>query len=155
MAAKKNQRHDKIAKAIGASRVVRLKELRLAGPLDWLELAQTLPGRLISSGGRPSDPHWDTKRLVPFRRKTWKQLTQEAEIMSAQGRKVGPAQLAAIVIEENLPIVESDIFKEPGQFQQVYQNSCTAACFDPNRLTTKLLSSPQFQFSVNTGVYDE
>jgi len=155
MASKKNKRHDKIAETIGASRVVPLKKLRLAGPLDWLGLAQTLPSRLISSGGRPSDPRWNTKRLVPFRRRTWKQLTQEAEILSTQGRKVGPAQLAAIVIEDNLPIVERDIFKEPGQFQQVYQNSCTAACFDPNRLTTKLLSSPQFQFSVNTGVYDE
>jgi hypothetical protein len=158
MATKKNKRHDKIAETIGASRVVRLKELRFAGPLDWLELAQTLPSRLISSGGRPSDPRWDTKRLVPFRRKTWKQLTKEAEILSTQGRKVGPAQLAAIVIEESLPVIESDIFKEPGRFQGVYQNSCTAACFDLNVPTTKPLSLSQFQFLVNypnTGVYNE
>lgn len=101
MSTKKNKKRDKIAEAIGASRVIPLKRLNLGGPLDWLELVQTLQSRLISSGGRPSDPHWDTKRLVPFRRKTWKRLAEEAETISAHGRKVGPAQLAAIVIEES------------------------------------------------------
>lgn len=158
MATKKNKRYNKIAETIGASRVVPLKKLRLAGPLDWLELAQTLPNRLISSGGRPSDPNWDTKRLVPFRRKTWKQLTQEAEILSTQGRKVGPAQLAAIVIEESLPVIKSDIFKDPGQLQRAYQNSCTAACSDLTVPAIKPLSLSQFQILINypnTGVYYE
>jgi len=155
MAVKKNKRGDKIAKALGASRVIRIQGLRVSGPLDWLEIAQTLPSRLISSGGRPSDPRWNTKRLVPFRRITWKQLTQKAEILSAQGRKVGPAQLAAIVIEENLPVIKNDMFKEPGSFQRAYQNTCTAACFDPNGPGTKFISSSEFQFSVNTGVYDD
>ncbi|MCX5793970.1 MAG: hypothetical protein NTY77_00555 [Elusimicrobia bacterium] len=93
---------DAIARALGASRVVRLSSRRSKGPLDWFALAQTLQGRLVSRGGRPSDPHWDTKRLVPFSRETWERLSDEAEELSAHGRKVGPAQLAAIFIEERL-----------------------------------------------------
>jgi len=102
MAAKRNGERNRIAQALGASRVVKLKRRRSAGPLDWLELAQTLQSRLVSRGGRPSDPHWDTKRLVPFRRRTWQRLSRKAEELSAHGRKVGPAQLAAIFIEERL-----------------------------------------------------
>lgn len=112
---KKILKHDKIAEALGASRVVQFKSRRLGGPLDWLELVQTLQSRLISRGGRPSDPHWDTKRLVPFRRQTWKRLSQEAETISAQGRKVGPAQLAAIVIEERLTPTNEIIPQESAQ----------------------------------------
>lgn len=93
---------DEIAKALGASRVFTLKKNRSGGPLDWLQLTQILQDRLVSTGGRPSDPDWDTKRLVPFRSRTWKRLTQEAEAISIRGRKVGPAQLAAIMIEERL-----------------------------------------------------
>lgn len=102
MAAKKGKEQDMIAGALGATRVVRLKGRRPRGPLGWIELTQTLQSRLVSRGGRPSDPHWDTKRLVPFRRQTWKRLSEEAEEISARGRKVGPAQLAAILIEEKL-----------------------------------------------------
>ncbi|HBL16793.1 MAG TPA: hypothetical protein DD417_08600 [Elusimicrobia bacterium] len=102
MAARKHGERDRIAGALGASRVVKLKDRRSAGPLDWIELAQALQHRLVSRGGRPSDPHWDTKRLVPFRRRTWKLLSREAEEISAHGRRVGPAQLAAIFIEEQL-----------------------------------------------------
>lgn len=102
MAAKNNGDRDSIAGGLGASRVVRLKGRQSAGPLDWIELAQTLQHRLVSRGGRPSDPHWDTKRLVPFRRRTWKLLSEEAEEISTHGRRVGPAQLAAILIEERL-----------------------------------------------------
>jgi hypothetical protein len=67
--------------------------------LDWLAIAKLVKDRLISRGGRPSDPQWEIKRLVPFRTKTWETLTNEAKTMSSFGRKVGPAQLAAIIVE--------------------------------------------------------
>ena len=105
MAAKKKG-EDRIAEALGASRVVKLGKSR-DWPLGWMGLAGIVRDRLVSRGGRPSDPNWDTKRLVPFRRATWKRLSQEAEAMSAYGRKVGPAQLAAILIEEKLATKES------------------------------------------------
>lgn len=102
MANKKNLERDMIAGELGASRVIKVKDQHPKGPLGWLELAQTLQSHLVSRGGRPSDPHWDTKRLVPFRRQTWKRLSKEAAVISERGRRVGPAQLAAILIEERL-----------------------------------------------------
>ena len=94
-----NQRQ--VASALGASRVVKLGVGR-DWPLGWMGLASIIRERLVSRGGRPSDPRWDTKRLVPFRRETWKRLSQEAQELSSHGRKVGPAQLAAILIEKEL-----------------------------------------------------
>ncbi len=102
MAANRNKLQRGIAEALGASRVIDLGIRRQDGPLDWLALAHALQERLVSSGGRPSDPRWDTRRLVPFRRQTWKRLARQAAALSARGRKVGPAQLAAFLIEERL-----------------------------------------------------
>ena len=41
---------DMIAKALGASRVVKLRKGLSGGPLEWLHLAQILQDRLISKG---------------------------------------------------------------------------------------------------------
>ena len=103
MKAKRNDHEQALlAHSLGASRIVKVKDGRARGPLEWAEMGQTLQQRLVSRGGRPSDPHWDTKRLVPFHRRTWNRLTRKARSMSAHGRKVGPAQLAAILIEQNI-----------------------------------------------------
>jgi hypothetical protein len=91
-----------IAKILGASKEIKLKHKATGGPLDWLTLAHTVQSCLISRGGRPSNPQWDTKRLVPFSTETWKHLLQKKKDIGAQGRKVGPAQLAAIMIEKYL-----------------------------------------------------
>ena len=104
MAAKKGL--DEIAKALGVSRIIKLDGSYSGGPLEWLHLAQIVQSRLVSTGGRPSDPRWDTKRLVPFRRRVWKRLTRQARVMNVRGRKVGPAQLAAILIEERLGLTD-------------------------------------------------
>lgn len=94
-----NQRH--VARALGAAQVVKLGVGR-DWPLGWIGLASIVRERFVSRGGRPSDPHWDTKRLVPFRHETWERLSEKAKEISTHGRKVGPAQLAAILIEEQL-----------------------------------------------------
>lgn len=70
-------------------------------------LAHVVQGRLISWDGRPRDPHWDTKQLVPFSRQVWKRLVQEADRISKTGFRVGPTQLAAIMIEEALASLKS------------------------------------------------
>lgn len=98
----RGNRQKRIATALGASRVIKISTRKAKGPLGWLWLAQAVQNRLISSGGRPSDPSWDTKRLVPFSKRTWRHLADEAKAISARGRKVGPAQLAAILIEGSL-----------------------------------------------------
>ena len=137
MSTRKNKKLDKIAEAIGASRVIHLTSKTLGGPLDWLQLAQKLQTRLISRGGRPSDPHWNTKRLVPFRSKTWKRLAREAEAISAEGRKVGPAQLAAIVIEECLTVA-----KQGTQFYVMKSEGLLPRSSDAVRSETKLTLDP-------------
>lgn len=99
------------SKALGASVMIDLKDQSDGGPLGWLKILHLVQERLVSRGGRPSDPHWDTKRLVPFRRQTWKRLMAEAAMISAHGRKVGPAQLAAILIEQRLDSREGPVKK--------------------------------------------
>jgi hypothetical protein len=104
MKTKKERKLDEaaVARVLGASRVARVAERKPYGPLEWMGMARSLQDRLVSRGGRPSDPRWDTKRLVPFRRRTWQRLAKRAHALSVHGKKVGPAQLAAILIERNL-----------------------------------------------------
>ncbi len=54
--------------------------------------------------GKPSSrPRFGRRPAFwPFHRKTWNRLTRKARSLSALGRKVGPAQLAAILIEQNI-----------------------------------------------------
>lgn len=76
-----NRQHEaideKIARAIGATRTKRVSERTLGTPLSWLDLAHEVKTRFVSSGGRPSDPNWDIRRTVPFRRKVWEALSSE------------------------------------------------------------------------------
>lgn len=96
------QRTKAISDALGSTRTLRLEGARGGSPLSWLDLARQVSGRLVSTGGRPTDPHWDTRRLVPFRQRVWQHLVDEARSMGERGRKVGPAQLAACIIENYL-----------------------------------------------------
>jgi hypothetical protein len=93
---------DKIAKALAAQRVVALDRFPSQGPLDLLELRAEVTRRLRSSGGRPTDPDWDIRRLVPFRREGWKQLERLAKQCELEGQRVSPSQLAALLIERGL-----------------------------------------------------
>lgn len=113
MAKRKEITQQKISNALGANRSFHVTESKLGTPLSWLKLSNDLKIRLVSRGGRPSDPYWDTKRLVPFRRKVWGQLSEQAKLLSQSGRKIGPAQLAAIIIESSLTkdVTKSKDFK--------------------------------------------
>ena len=99
---------EKIARAIGATSTKRVSDRTLGTPLSWLYLAHELKSRFVSSGGRPSDPNWDIRRTVPFRREVWEHLTSEAKAMCREGIKVGPAQLAAVIIENSVGWTESE-----------------------------------------------
>jgi hypothetical protein len=101
---------------LGADDAIPLSNKKLSGPIDWLGLAAALHKRFVSRGGRPSDPQWDTKRLVPFRRKIWEYLAASAKQISATGPKVRPAQLAGIMIERYMaPVSSSNIEVMPIQ----------------------------------------
>ena len=64
--------------------------------------ANSLHTRLVSRGGRPSDPNWEIKRLVPFTRANWNMLTNLSRSLGNSERKIGPAQLSAMIIEKGL-----------------------------------------------------
>lgn len=102
MRSKKASTAEEIARALGAERVVSLERLPSQGPLDLLELRAEVQRRLRSSGGRPTDPDWNVRRLVPFRREGWQELEHLARVCESEGQRVSPSQLAALLIERGL-----------------------------------------------------
>lgn len=92
----------RIAAAHGASRAVEFGRRRIAGPLDLLALREEFNQRLRSSGGRPTDPAWTMARQVPFKEDSWTRLQDLAREVGVSGRRVGPAQVAALLIESSL-----------------------------------------------------
>jgi hypothetical protein len=67
-----------------------------------LQLRAEIAARLHSSGGRPTDPRWTLKRVVPFGSGSWQDLEHFASRLSEAGRSVSPAQLAAMLVERGL-----------------------------------------------------
>ncbi len=102
MAKKKDESGDRIQQALGAQHVVSVKGLPSQGPLDLLQLRAELGSRLRSSGGRPSDPEWTIRRLIPFKREEWQELERLAEQCAHEGQRLSPSQLAAVLIERGL-----------------------------------------------------
>lgn len=102
------KRDDKarLAKELGASRVVEVEQKRIAGPLDMLALRKEFNDRLQSSGGRPTDPSWKVNRQVPFKEESWSRLQDIASEVGGSGRRVGPAQVAALLVENGLEELE-------------------------------------------------
>lgn len=94
---------DRIGKALGATRQLSLKT-KATGPLNWLQLRQEIDARLSSRGGRPSDPEWDLRRVIPLKKSSWDFLREASEKL-----RVNPGQLAAILLERGI-----DSFKEKG-----------------------------------------
>lgn len=91
-----------IQEALGARRVVKLDRLPSQGPLDLLQLRADLQRRLRSSGGRPTDPDWSIRRVVPFKEGHWRELEELAEACGGEGQNVSPGQLAAVLVESGL-----------------------------------------------------
>lgn len=102
---------DVIAAALGASRQVPVQR-EAQGPLGLLQLRSELAERLQSDGGRPTDPSWTLRRVVPFRPSGWAELQEFASRLTAQGRSVSPAQLAALLIERGLAQLEEGVARD-------------------------------------------
>ncbi|MEM6454781.1 MAG: hypothetical protein AAF772_06770 [Acidobacteriota bacterium] len=102
MIEKQDASEARIAQALGAQRTVALDGLPSQGPLDWLQLRAELGKRLRSSGGRPTDPHWTVRRVIPFKEEGWRDLERLAARCSREGQTVSPSQLAALLIERGL-----------------------------------------------------
>jgi hypothetical protein len=96
-----------LKEALGAQDVISLRGLPSQGPLDLLQLRHELAARLRSSGGRPSDPEWDLRRVIPLKQDRWDQLKKLAFDLSGGGREVSASQVAAVLLEKALESLET------------------------------------------------
>ena len=94
-------RSDDLQDALGASRSFPIVS-KPHGPFGVMALLDELKGRLVSRGGRPADSVPTIRRLVPLRKRVWKELQAQANVLSSLGRHVSPGQLAAILLERSL-----------------------------------------------------
>ena len=91
---------DKIAKGLGAER--RGKATAGGGYFGAMQLLADIEARfrVPPGGGRPTDPGWTERRLLPLAPKTLKKLEQISVKVREHGMKVEPMQLAALLIEK-------------------------------------------------------
>ncbi len=91
---------DKIAKGLGAER--RGKVVAGGGYFGAMQLLADIEARfrVPSGGGRPTDPAWTERRLLPLAPKTLKKLEQISAKVRKHGMNVEPMQLAALLIEK-------------------------------------------------------
>jgi len=91
----------KIAKGLGADR--RVKVAPAGGNFGVMELLADIEARfrVPITGGWPRDPAWTERRLVPIAPRTLKRLVEiAAKVREQSGAKLGPMQLAALLIEK-------------------------------------------------------
>lgn len=72
------------------------------GPFGVAALLDEIQNRLVSRGGRPSDPGPTIRRLVPIKKQVWRSLKTQAAYLSSHGKRVSPAQLAAMLVEKSV-----------------------------------------------------
>jgi len=93
--------HQDFGAALGASRSFGV-ENKPNGPFGVAALLDEIQNRLVSRGGRPSDPGPTIRRLVPIKKQVWRSLKTQAAYLSSHGKRVSPAQLAAMLVEKSV-----------------------------------------------------
>lgn len=91
---------DRIAKSLGAERVGRVSSK--GGYFGALQLASEVEARfrVPAGGGRPTDPRWTERRLVPLAPRTLQRLEKlSAKIRASSNVKIEPMQLAGLLLE--------------------------------------------------------
>ncbi len=91
---------DKIAKGLGAER--RGKVSAGGGYFGAMQLLADIEARfrVPAGGGRPTDPAWTERRLLPLAPRTLKKLEEISAKVREHGMSVEPMQLAALLIEK-------------------------------------------------------
>src|SRR5438045_7265495 len=92
---------DKIASGLGAERQGRVAAT--GGYFGAMQLLADIEARfrVPPGGGRPTDPGWSERRLVPLAPRTLKRLEQiAAKVRAHAGVSVEPMQLAALLLEK-------------------------------------------------------
>ena len=100
---------DKIAKGLGARR--QGKVTAGGGYFGAMQLLADIEARfrVPSGGGRPTDPGWTERRLVPLAIRTLERLEEiAAKIRKQGGVSVEPMQLAALLLEKKTEELSTD-----------------------------------------------
>lgn len=100
---------DKVAKGLGARK--RGHVYPTGGYPGASQLAAEVRERfrVPEGGGRPTDPSWSDKRLVPVAPRTLERLQRiAARLKEETGVRVEPMQLAAILLETTADQIETD-----------------------------------------------
>ncbi len=100
---------DKIAKGLGAER--RGKVTSTGGYFGAMQLLADIEARfrVPSGGGRPTDPGWTERRLLPLAPRTLKKLEEISEkVWEHGGVNVEPMQLAALLLEKTTEHLSED-----------------------------------------------
>jgi hypothetical protein len=100
---------DKIAKGLGARK--RGKVYSTGGYPGAAQLAAEVRERfeVPDGGGRPTDPRWSDKRLVPIAPQTLERLQRiAARLKEEMGVRVEPMQLAAILLETTADQIDAE-----------------------------------------------
>lgn len=107
---------DKIARGLGGERHGKLEAK--AGYFGAMQLLADVEGRLRApiGGGRPTDPRWTERRLLPLAPRTLKRLEELAEkIRTHRGISIEPMQLAALILERTAERVSTEEAEELAQ----------------------------------------
>jgi hypothetical protein len=100
---------DKIAKALGAER--RGKVSAPGGYFGAMQLLADIEARfrVPAGGGRPTNPAWTERRLLPLAPRTLKKLEDiSAKVREHGGLNVEPMQLAALLLEKTTEQLSED-----------------------------------------------
>ncbi len=92
---------DKIARGLGAER--RGKVSASGGYFGAMQLLADVEAkfRVPAGGGRPTDPRWTERRLVPLAPETLERLEEiTSRVRQHGGVNVEPMQLAALLLEK-------------------------------------------------------
>ncbi len=98
---KKQLDMNKIAKGLGAHR--RGRATASGGYFGAIQLLADMEARfrVPPGGGRPTDPSWTERRLVPLAPRTLKRLEEiAANVRQRGGANLEPMQLAALLLEK-------------------------------------------------------
>ena len=93
---------DKIATGLGAER--KGKILATGGYFGAMQLLADIEARfrVPAGGGRPTDPRWTERRLVPLTPRTLERLEAiTTKVRERSGVNVEPMQLAALLLEKS------------------------------------------------------
>jgi hypothetical protein len=100
---------DKVARGLGAQRLGALKAK--GGYFGAMQVVGDVKARFKTpkGGGRPTDPQWTERRILPLAEQTLGRLEQLAKrVGEIEHVRVEPMQVAALILERTLASMTDD-----------------------------------------------